>query len=468
MNARAVKTLCAAGPALNERHGSPLADPVYRGIMALRAPGALEAGVRDAWVRSDKMPRVSQVHVLQTHYRPYTRAHLVAEIDLESWNQTHCPYRQFLYIAIYPTHGQAHEEYFRSSMNEALRCYGAPVFVLEDPSAVVWSLPNGPKLESVRLCFERSLFAQFLAHNGLAPARSDAAPELPELIRYVPRKRALFRYQATGNGVPVLYIKFYGRGEDARAAHNLARLSEAAAQGRLGFQPPRLILHAAQSHAVAMTEVPGTRLSALLRTASQTTFAAVGCALGGLHASPIRPRLAWTVQGEIQALFCAMADVKMALPGLKPMLDEVLREIVVRQQRLDFGAQVPIHANLFGDQILVDGARVGIVDWDDLALGDPLYDVGRLIAHLVFLAQRAQTSPVEITRHLRRLLQAYAETTKGGVAWERLRWHIAVALLLRAKISVLRRLPSGWIEDIRWSIAEAARVLEDKSPWLPT
>lgn len=65
-------------------------------------------------------------------------------------------------------------------------------------------------------------------------------------------------------------------------------------------------------------------------------------------------------------------------------------------------------------------------------------------------------------------MQAYAETTKGGVAWERLRWHIAVALLLRAKISALRQLPSGWIEDIRWSIAEAGRVLEDKIPWLPT
>lgn len=468
MNARALRTLFAPAPAFNERYGPPLADPVYGGVMALRAPGALEAGVRDASVRSDKMPRVSQVYVLQTRYRPYARAHLVAEINLESGNHTPCPYRQVVYIEIYSAHEQAHEEYSRSSMNEALRCYGAPVFVLEDPGAVVWSLPNGPKLESIRLCFDRSLFAQFLVHNGLTPAWSDVAPELPELIRYVPRKRALFRYQATGNGVPVLYIKFYGRGEDARAAHNLQRLTEAAAQGRLGFQTPRLILHAAQSHAVAMTEVPGTRLSAVVRTASQTVFAAVGRALGGLHASPIRPGLAWTVQGEIQALYCAMADVKLALPGLKPMLDEVLQQIVVRQERLDFGVQLPIHANLFGDQILIDGATVGIVDWDDLALGDPLYDVGRLIAHLVFIAQRSRTSPAEVTRHLRTLMQAYAETAKGGIAWERLRWHIAVALLLRAKISALRQLPSGWIEDIRWSVAEAARVLEDKSPWLPT
>lgn len=405
MNARALKTLFAPAPAFNERYSSPMADPVYRGVMALRAPGALEASVHDAWVRTDlKMPRGSQVYVLQTHYRPYARAHLVAEIDLESANQTHCSYRQVVYIAIYPTHGQAHEEYSRSSMNEAPRRYGAPVFVLEDQSAVVWSLPNGPKLESIRLCFDQSLFAQFLADNGLAPGRSVVAPELPELIRYVPRKRALFRYQATCNGVPVLYIKFYGRGEDARAAHNLASLTEAAAQGRLGFQPPRLILHAAQSHAVAMTEVPGTRLSAVVRIASQTVFAAVGRALGGLHASPIRPGVAWTVQGEIQALFCAMADVKLALPGLKPMLDEVLRQIVVRQERLDFGAQAPIHANLFGDQILVDGATIGIVDWDDLALGDPLYDLGRLIAHLVFIAQRSQTSPVEVTRDLRTLM----------------------------------------------------------------
>ena len=126
----------------------------------------------------------------------------------------------------------------------------------------------------------------------------------------------------------------------------------------------------------------------------------------------------------------------------------------------------PIHGNLFGDQILVNGDRVGIVDWDDFCLGDPLYDLGRLVAHLIFMFRRGVARPARGASDIATLLEAYARESGQNLEWPRLRWQIAVALLMRAKISALRPLPEGWVEDVKAALAEASKVLKNRSDWL--
>ena len=216
-----------------------------------------------------------------------------------------------------------------------------------------------------------------------------------------------------------------------------------------------------------MEELPGCQLTAMIPTPEPDVFAAVGNALAGLHRSEIRPPASWSPGGELAALERAMADVRLALPTLDGAIQSLLQMIERRGTELHWDDRAPIHANLFGDQILVDETGdVGIVDWDDLCLGDPLFDVGRLIAHIIFVARRDRADSSRVIHSVQALLDSYAKETKAKLNWGRLSWQIAVALLFRAKISALRPLPTTWIEDIVASLAEANRVLEGQSPWI--
>ncbi len=147
-----------------------------------------------------------------------------------------------------------------------------------------------------------------------------------------------------------------------------------------------------------------------------------------------------------------------ALPALSTEIAGLIADLAQARARLTFEASAPIHGNLFGDQILVDSQQIGIVDWDDLTLGDPMYDVGRLIAHLIFLAHQQESGPTTLEGRLEALLDAYARTSGKRILRARLNWHIAVALLLRAKISALRPLSAHWIDEIEMSIRLARRA----------
>lgn len=415
----------------------PEHDPVYPNVLALRANGNLERELRKAWFPSEKKtPSIVRARIRQTHYKPFSRARLVAEVEL-AWLPPGRD-RQLLFINLYASSARAREKF--ASQKTGLPCHGPPVMLFGDYQAVAWALPNGPKLDSIGFCLDHAEFAQYLSQQTLEFSGS------PRLVRYVPRKRALFHC------APAFYIKLYRRGENELAARNLARVNEAADRGVLQFQVPRLLRHDPLRRAIIMSDLPGTQLTRFF--ASEAALGQAGRALASLHLSGIQPATAWSAESECKALGRAMLDVKKALPALTESIDALLERIDAGRAELTFDETTPIHANLFGDQILFADDQIGIVDWDDLALGDPLYDVGRLAAHFIFLSPHGSVDP------LNAFLCAYGDASKRPLDLKRLRWHVAMALLMRAKISALRTLAPGWIEQVSRAAADAERVIE--------
>ena len=168
---------------------------------------------------------------------------------------------------------------------------------------------------------------------------------------------------------------------------------------------------------------------------------------------------------EFTAVRIAMRDVTRALPALQKRIDTLLDRLLGLMSQFNFKQTAPIHGNLFGDQILIDGTRVGIVDWDDLSFGDPLYDLGRLIAHMIFISPRLNIPSQRLTNMIQTILAGYVGSTNAaGTDVDQLQWHVAVALLMRAKITALRALEPHWIETIEASISQAEQALDPFSP----
>ncbi|MGH8730068.1 MAG: hypothetical protein ACREV9_18335 [Burkholderiales bacterium] len=100
-------------------------------------------------------------------------------------------------------------------------------------------------------------------------------------------------------------------------------------------------------------------------------------------------------------------------------------------------------------------------------MGDPLYDVGRLAAHFIYLSLTGGAEPGNVRSLLELLLSAYEQERGQAIARERLRWHVAMALLMRAKISALRVLTDGWIDHVVAALEESGRILDHRSEYLP-
>ena len=450
--------------------GPPEDDPIYRTVLAIRRSGALERKFGKLWRHSlDEVTGPVYAQVRLTHYRPFSRASLVVEAVTPLKASSEPQVKQFLLIQAHATLKEARRTLAAAFSKPLLNAYAPPVVFIKKWKSVVWALPNGPSLRSSKNCLSQETFRKFLLKHGLIPGSpADLAPQLPQLMRYVPGRRALFRYEGPHvSERPVLYIKVYRPGQDKVAAKTLNTLACWARIGTLGFQFPRMLVHDQLEHILVMDEVPGSQLSSMIATAGPEVFAAVGRALASLHLSEIRPNASWSPAKEVSALGKAMAEVELALPAFGPLIQGLLQVIEHQKADLSWDWEAPIHGNLHSDQILVDdSANIGIVDWDDLSIGDPLYDIGRLIAHIIFVSKQLKVDSSRTTQHMESLLDSYILATNKKLDRNRLRWHIAVALLVRGKISALRPLPPNWIEDIGESLSEAHKILHGRSQWI--
>jgi hypothetical protein len=438
----------------------PVDDPVFRAVVAARDPAALRAAILRAWASHGFVPPAGvEAELVQAHYRPRLRARLIVRMEIDRPGRRSLV--QYLYLQAYAGAAAAQRRAARAAQTKApLRCAGPPVFLLPDWGCVAWALPNGPMLRTAKSLLRRRAFQRFLVEAGLLEPGPARGPRPPELIRYVPRHRAVFRSRKPiGASGRRAYIKVYSPGRDEPAAANLVQAARAAAASHGAFEVPSLLAHVRRRRALVMEELPGPRLNEIDPALRPEVYEATGRALAALHASRARASGSWSAEDEMGELRRAMDDVTSALPDLRATLAELVGRLDRERQQLRFPCDAVIHGNMFGDQVLIDGAtRVGIVDWDDLREGDPLFDVGRLAANVVFLWETRGSSGAGVSA----LLRGY-ERGGGVVDARRLRWHVATALLLRAKISALRPLPESWIADVDRSVRRAAAILAGSS-----
>ncbi len=448
-------------------------DPVLAGVTSLREPSVLLEAVRKAWQAVGEPATVRTAKVVQVHYKPYKRARLVIAMAVAEPGAAEPTMTQHLFVQVCRTAAHARGHLEAADARHALKCAGPAVFLLPDQRAVAWSLPNAPEFRAAKVGLRpkklRKLLRKLARKQDLCPDVVPRRPALPQLLRYVPRCRALFRLAPVPRLTEAhLYIKVYEPRAFKRARKNLKIINRAASQQKLDFVVPRLVVSSSRRRALVMDTVPGEPFTTLVNASQTDGYGRVGRAIASLHASDIAPFVSWTPVGELKALAQAMRDVKVALPHLAQKIDETSAELNRRRPRTSSAERVPLHGNLFGDQLLVADNQVGLVDWDDLCFGDPMFDLGRLLAHLRFLAIRRVQSGNTVVSGFAELLAAYRSRRDAEIEWRRLEWQTQVALLMRAKISALRPLTTNWKEELTDTLTLVHHSLKSGLDWVRT
>ncbi len=215
-----------------------------------------------------------------------------------------------------------------------------------------------------------------------------------EVLKYKPRRRAVLRYRLEQAPWSTVIVKVFrderaGRlaaiqrhlwetgfgpsaSDDIRVAESIAVLPELRA----------FLQEQAPGRTLNERFVDGADLEPLVERAAE--------GLAKLHAVDWRadwtPLDTYTLDDEVAHLSEYAADLVAARPALTADVADLLAALQGwASQQLAPAMLRPVHRDFYYSQVLIDGQRLALIDFDLIALGDPAIDVANFAAHLTFM-----------------------------------------------------------------------------------
>ena len=132
--------------------------------------------------------------------------------------------------------------------------------------------------------------------------------------------------------------------------------------------------------------------------------------LGMLHRHPVQVDKHFHLAGELVNLSAWATVVSETYPALADLAQQALVYLQQQAANLPLDTQTPIHKDFHYRHVLVERG-VKVIDFDELRLGDPNFDLAHFCANLDLLAYRQSGSPYHLHKLEQRFLDAYARTT---------------------------------------------------------
>jgi hypothetical protein len=206
-----------------------------------------------------------------------------------------------------------------------------------------------------------------------------------ELVVFRRTRGCVLRYRLESREHPVVYGKV-GYASSTQTAHAalaaLTSTDRSLAPGWLIF--PRLLGSRDELELSLLTEVPGSRPNLGNDVDVERTIAAAGGVAAILHAFPVGAVPARTLGSEIERAVAAVQLIDHHTPTLAGWLSGILASAVHTLESVPAQPRVLAHGDLTPSQLLFDGPRVGILDFDKLCQAEPSLDLGRFLAYMRF------------------------------------------------------------------------------------
>ena len=131
-------------------------------------------------------------------------------------------------------------------------------------------------------------------------------------------------------------------------------------------------------------KVPGVTATRLLAEPEGVTLARrIAEAVNKLHNAGVRSHRRHTMDDELAILHHRLPKVSKERPQLADRIEAVLDACDQLGADTSEPHECWIHRDLYADQILVDGRRLYLLDFDQYCQGDPALDIGNFRAHII-------------------------------------------------------------------------------------
>jgi aminoglycoside phosphotransferase (APT) family kinase protein len=307
----------------------------------------------------------------------------------------------------------------------------------------VWRWPFDPVLQALE-----QVVTPGRVHELLGPL----APEGPavEVIAFRPTERAVVRITDRDGGRPAVYVKvvepsltdrFVRRHDDLR---------------RAGLPVPAVLARGPGWY--AMEALTGSTLrdhlkSGVRRWPAGSSFCSM---LRNLNRATLSdPSLARSRDVEAPAQAAMLTSV---LPGERQRLATIVDRLGEHTPR-SARHLVTVHGDFHEAQVVLDGTELsGLLDIDDVGLGDPISDVGTLLAHLIYRARSTPLRGDRIRSYAGALRRTFATVHDPGELDR-----MTAAALLGLATGPFRVRQVGWERASQAVLDEVERLLDARS-----
>jgi hypothetical protein len=238
-----------------------------------------------------------------------------------------------------------------------------------------------------------------------------------QLLDCKPGKRALIRYELAqpAQETPlVLFGKLYADpGQLARAHQTLHTLWHEIFGGNGAYSVPQPLGVLAPLSMLLYLPAEGQFLDeAIAQPDAAEVVEQTAQWLATLHRYPLQIAKRFQLADELTNLAAWAAFVGQHYPDMAGLAEQLLHFLQQQAATVPLSGQTPIHKDFHYRHVLVE-AGVKVIDFDELRLGDPNFDLAHFCANLHLLAYRQHGSPHRLQDIEARFLAAYA----GATGW---------------------------------------------------
>ena len=314
---------------------------------------------------------------------------------------------------------------------------------------VVFQFPDDPNLPGLPQAVS-PLEAQDLLTKHV---RIDTPGLRVEVVRYRPSSRAVLRYTAGRRmadlGRPTLFVR-------VMPPRRIPRLLMAAqAVQSSGFVLPRLAGCWPEGGVVWLVRIPGETVRTLIRRGEAPEPDVILDHLERLWSGPVptelTPRNMAGGLRRTREILSHLIEGQEARQTLQRVVDTLSPFVDVWQPT------ALAHNDFYDDQMLFtpDTGRLALVDFEETAPGDPLLDVGVMLAHL---RRSVRFGGPEICETYRREFRAAALERFG---WDQRELDLREAYsLFGLSANAFHQLQGNWYETLEMGLSLAAEALE--------
>ena len=294
------------------------------------------------------------------------------------------------------------------------RCRGVAGFpqgaVYDPVSRLLFQVfPADWRLESLPVAVDGAAMAPRLAELLGRPVRSVT----PRVLRYKPQRKCLVRYDLGAAGVVYARVMRHEGWDEARDV--LERLW--AVRDLLSLQLPEPLGVLEDLRMLVFSEVPG---SPLFEAADRTDFAELcaraGVGLSEFHALPLNFRQPWDERSTPSTLAGSATEFARLLPARAERIGALGAALGRRLAAAPSARPCPVHGDFHGNNLLVGGERIALIDLEDCAMGDPAEDVAANWAQPAWQLPRRLAGREQLLEGRDAFLAAYLEHADADTA----------------------------------------------------
>ena len=348
-------------------------------------------------------------------------------------------------------------EFHRAQSRQLVRTPGVRALAyMPEIEMVVWSFPNDRKLshlpklldvEHLKTCLPDKLTALGLGESY------EIAVITPEILHYLPERSCMIRYhlsvtdRSIGKDRAVTIYGKTSRDEDGAEVYSImrqlsAQISESAVP--LGYDQTLRTLW--QSH------MPGDPFlwDRLEEAQIPETFRGIARAVAKFHSCTVRTDRRFDLSNLDESLEDTIAAARRTYPDVEGRIASLVSALLMQRRSMGWSEPLttPIHRDLKMRNFLIDREHIALIDMDCVCLGDPLSDLGSLIANIYLNGIRAGCHRDRIREAVDVLCRTYADCVPWSLSWPQVDWHTAAAFIHEVTRRSIRQLDDQRVQYI--------------------